>query len=65
MTGRTDDARKLFDRLIALRNDVGLLAEEYFPKLHRQVGNFPQAFSHLALVTAAYQLQGTAKGPLH
>jgi GH15 family glucan-1,4-alpha-glucosidase len=54
--GRTEEARALFERLIALENDVGLLAEEYFPRLHRQVGNFPQAFSHLALVNAAYTL---------
>ncbi|MFL5346395.1 MAG: glycoside hydrolase family 15 protein [Hyalangium sp.] len=54
--GRKDDARALFEKLIALRNDVGLLAEEYLPSHSRQVGNFPQAFSHLALVNCAYIL---------
>jgi GH15 family glucan-1,4-alpha-glucosidase len=56
LLGRTDDARRLFERLLALRNDVGLLAEEYDPRLKRQVGNFPQAFSHLALVDTAMNL---------
>ena len=56
LLGRTDDARRLFERLLALRNDVGLLAEEYDPRLQRQVGNFPQAFSHLALVDTAMNL---------
>jgi GH15 family glucan-1,4-alpha-glucosidase len=46
----------LFGRLLALRNDVGLLAEEYDPEAGRQLGNFPQAFTHLALVTAALAL---------
>jgi GH15 family glucan-1,4-alpha-glucosidase len=54
--GRTDDAHALFDRLVGLRNDVGLLSEEYDPVRQRMVGNFPQAFSHLALVQAAFQL---------
>ena len=54
--GRHDDARALFERLLALRNDVGLLAEEYDPRLERQVGNFPQAFSHLGLVDTALNL---------
>jgi GH15 family glucan-1,4-alpha-glucosidase len=54
--GRTDDAHALFDRLVELRNDVGLLSEEYDPVRRRMVGNFPQAFSHLALVHAAFQL---------
>ena len=51
LLGRHDEARALFERLLALRNDVGLLAEEYDPQAQRQVGNFPQAFSHVALVT--------------
>ena len=51
-----DDARRLFERLLALRNDVGLLSEEYDPRLKRQVGNFPQAFSHVALLSTAFNL---------
>jgi GH15 family glucan-1,4-alpha-glucosidase len=54
--GRVDDAHALFDRLVDLRNDVGLLSEEYDPVGRRMVGNFPQAFSHLALVHAAFHL---------
>jgi GH15 family glucan-1,4-alpha-glucosidase len=54
--GRRDEAVALFERLLALRNDVGLLAEEYDPVAGRQLGNTPQAFSHLALVTSAQQL---------
>jgi GH15 family glucan-1,4-alpha-glucosidase len=53
---RIDDARALFERLLSLRNDVGLLSEEYDPKERRQLGNFPQAFSHLALVNSAHNL---------
>ena len=45
MIGRRDDAETLFERLLSLRNDLGLLAEEYYPPLRRQLGNFPQAFS--------------------
>jgi GH15 family glucan-1,4-alpha-glucosidase len=62
LQGRVDDARELFERLLSLRNDVGLLAEEYDPHLSRQVGNFPQAFSHVALVNTAYNLT-RAQGP--
>ena len=54
--GRLDDARVLFDRLLALRNDLGLLSEQYDPQRKRLVGNFPQAFSHIALVNAAFDL---------
>ena len=57
LIGRTDDATKLFERLLALRNDVGLLSEEYDVGKKRLVGNFPQAFSHIALVGAAYALE--------
>jgi len=55
--GRIGDARALFERLISLRNDLGLLSEEYDPKRKRLVGNFPQAFSHIALVNAAFDLE--------
>ena len=53
LNGRRDEARALFERLVSLRNDLGLLAEEYDVPRGRQVGNFPQAFSHLALIQAA------------
>jgi len=53
LMGRTREARELFERLLALRNDVGLLSEEYDPSAKRQLGNFPQAFSHVALVNTA------------
>ena len=56
LVGRIDDARRLFERLLALRNDVGLLAEEFDQRARRQVGNFPQAFSHIALVDTAFNL---------
>ena len=56
-SGRRDEARALFERLLALRNDVGLLAEEYDPSAGRLVGNFPQAFSHIGLVNSALNLQ--------
>jgi GH15 family glucan-1,4-alpha-glucosidase len=53
LTGRKDEARELFERLLKLRNDVGLLSEEYDPVAERQLGNFPQAFTHVALVNTA------------
>ncbi|HET9715538.1 MAG TPA: glycoside hydrolase family 15 protein [Pseudolabrys sp.] len=56
MLGRRDDALRLFNHLLSLRNDVGLLSEEYEPRTGRLVGNFPQAFSHLALVSTASNL---------
>jgi GH15 family glucan-1,4-alpha-glucosidase len=58
--GRRRDAAKLFNRLLKLRNDLGLLAEQYDPQRKRQVGNFPQAFSHIALVNAAFYLDDRA-----
>jgi GH15 family glucan-1,4-alpha-glucosidase len=61
MLGRTDDARRLFQRLLDLRNDVGLLSEEYDPVSGRLLGNFPQAFSHIALVNTAENLAGAVK----
>ena len=57
LLGRHDEATALFERLVALSNDLGLLAEEYDPRRKRQVGNFPQAFSHVALVSAAVHLR--------
>ncbi|MGP2440218.1 glycoside hydrolase family 15 protein [Streptomyces sp. JW3] len=58
LTGRTKEARDLFERLVGLANDVGLLAEEYDPVAGRQLGNFPQAFSHIGLVHTALALAG-------
>jgi GH15 family glucan-1,4-alpha-glucosidase len=57
LIGRSDDARALFERLLALRNDVGLLSEQYDPFAHRMLGNFPQAFSHVGLVNTAFNLR--------
>ncbi|MGP8000156.1 MAG: glycoside hydrolase family 15 protein [Streptosporangiaceae bacterium] len=57
MIGRDDEAAELFDRLLALRNDVGLLSEEYDPRYHRLVGNTPQAFSHVPLIQTALNLE--------
>ncbi len=59
--GRTRDARKLFERLLKLRNDLGLLSEEFDVRRKRLVGNFPQAFSHIALVNAAFELEERKK----
>jgi len=56
LTGRPDEGRALFENLLSVANDVGLLAEEYDPVARRQLGNFPQAFSHLALVNSALLL---------
>lgn len=63
LMGRGDDARRLFERLLALRNDVGLLAEEYDPVAGRFLGNFPQAFSHVGLVNTAFNLTPTEPTP--
>src|SRR3546814_4617007 len=62
MIGRRADAEKLFERLLGLRNDVGLLAEEYDTHLKRQCGNFPQAFSHVGLINTAYGLEPRQTG---
>ncbi len=62
LQGRQEDAEELFDRLLSLRNDVGLISEEYDPKAGRLVGNFPQAFSHLGLVNTALVLSGKHEG---
>lgn len=60
MMGREEDARRIFERAASAGNDLGLLAEEFDPKTRRQLGNFPQAFSHFALVNAAFALsEGT------
>jgi GH15 family glucan-1,4-alpha-glucosidase len=56
LMGRLDEAREVFERILAVRNDVGLLAEEYDPHLRRQLGNYPQAFSHLGLIDTALNL---------
>ena len=61
LLGRVDDARRVFERLLKIRNDLGLLAEEYDTGARRQVGNFPQAFSHIALVNTAYNLARATK----
>ncbi|WP_437734372.1 glycoside hydrolase family 15 protein [Sorangium sp. So ce1335] len=63
LMGRAGEARALFERLLALRNDVGLLSEEYDPASGRLLGNFPQAFSHLALVGTAFNLSPDKAGP--
>lgn len=61
LQGRCEEAEELFERLLGLQNDLGLLAEEYDPVAGRMLGNFPQAFSHLTLVQAAIELDG---GPM-
>ncbi|MEU6764988.1 glycoside hydrolase family 15 protein [Streptomyces sp. NPDC046853] len=58
LIGRTDEARALFEKLLGIRNDLGLLAEEWDPRRKRQVGNFPQAFSHVPLIDSALRLGG-------
>jgi GH15 family glucan-1,4-alpha-glucosidase len=60
--GRHEEAERLFERLLAIRNDVGLLSEEYDPAAGRMLGNFPQAFSHVALVNTASNLARTGRG---
>ena len=65
LQGKYAEARAVFERLLAIRNDVGLLGEEYDPRNKRMLGNFPQAFSHVALIHTALNLaQGDARGPL-
>jgi GH15 family glucan-1,4-alpha-glucosidase len=56
LQGRYGEARELFERLLGLRNDVGLLSEQYDPEARRMVGNFPQAFSHVGLINTARNL---------
>ncbi|MHC5701928.1 glycoside hydrolase family 15 protein [Streptomyces tirandamycinicus] len=62
LTGRPDEARALFDRLLTLRTDLGLLAEEYDPATGRQLGNFPQAYSHIGVIGSALLLQQLGSG---
>jgi len=61
LQGRREEARALFERLLGLANDVGLLSEEYDPSAQRSLGNFPQAFSHISLVNTALNLSAAAK----
>jgi GH15 family glucan-1,4-alpha-glucosidase len=61
LLGRGNDARKLFERLLLVRNDLGLLSEEYDPNAKRLLGNFPQAFSHIALINTAHNLERVEK----
>ncbi len=61
LLGRRKEARAMFERLLSLRNDLGLLSEEYDPVAKRLVGNFPQAFSHVSLVNSAYNLSSVDK----
>jgi GH15 family glucan-1,4-alpha-glucosidase len=63
LSGRRDEAEAMFGRLVGLCNDVGLLAEEYDPTARRQVGNFPQAFTHVSLVNTACNLTRGETGP--
>jgi hypothetical protein len=62
LQGRHDEARALFERLLAVHNDVGLLAEEYEPRMHRILGNFPKAMSHRAMINTAASLT-KSRGP--
>ena len=63
LAGRRSEARAMFERIRALSNDVGLLAEEYDPAAKRQLGNFPQALTHLAFISAAYYLDRQLSNP--
>jgi GH15 family glucan-1,4-alpha-glucosidase len=62
--GRIEDAERLFSRLLELRNHLGLLAEEYDPTLKRQLGNFPQAFSHIAVICSAWVIDSVREKPV-
>jgi GH15 family glucan-1,4-alpha-glucosidase len=64
LQGRVDEGREVFERLLGLRNDLGLLTEEYDAQANRLVGNFPQAFSHVPLVNTALNL-ADPHGPIH
>ena len=60
LTGRSGEAQQLFERLLGIRNDLGLVSEEYDPAQRRLLGNFPQAFTHVGLVAAAFYLAEAA-----
>jgi GH15 family glucan-1,4-alpha-glucosidase len=64
LLGRRDEAQELFERLLSVANDVGLLAEEYDPAAGRLLGNFPQAFTHLALVNSAFNVLPHLESPM-
>jgi GH15 family glucan-1,4-alpha-glucosidase len=63
LMGQTDEARAMFNKLLGMRNSLGLLSEEYDPKTRRLVGNFPQAFSHIGLINTAQNLSPESLGP--
>ena len=63
LQGKVDAAHGIFERLLALQNDLGLLSEEYDPRQGRMLGNFPQAFSHVSLINTARNLTAGNKGP--
>jgi GH15 family glucan-1,4-alpha-glucosidase len=63
MAGRVDDAKRNFDKLRALQNDVGLFSEEYDPKSQRVLGNFPQAFSHIGMMHSLFKIAEATAGP--
>jgi GH15 family glucan-1,4-alpha-glucosidase len=65
LLGRQAEARKLFERLLTLCNDVGLLSEQYDPTARRLLGNFPQAFSHVSLINTATSLSAAVDRPEH
>jgi GH15 family glucan-1,4-alpha-glucosidase len=61
LLGQKEAACEIYERLLSLRNDVGLLSEQYDPRARRLLGNFPQAFSHVALINSAYNLSQTQR----
>jgi GH15 family glucan-1,4-alpha-glucosidase len=63
LIGRHEQAEQLFERLVSQSNDLGLLAEQYDPRHERLLGNFPQAFSHVALATSALGLERGGQSP--
>jgi GH15 family glucan-1,4-alpha-glucosidase len=65
LVGELERARELFERLLTYTNDLGLLAEQVDPETGQQLGNFPQAFSHMGLINSAIQLQRHAVSPSH